>query len=70
MTRLSFFVKNSLCAESFGAPPGGSEGLALLSTGQMTVKQVAITLGFDGPAYFSCFLKKQTGKSPTEWLRL
>ena len=44
-----------------------SEGLAQLSTGRMTVKQVAFELGFEDPAYFSRFLKKQTGRSPSEW---
>ena len=46
-----------------------SEALALLSTGNISVKEVAFQLGFEDPAYFSRFLKKQTGKTPVEWLR-
>lgn len=65
---------HELCVRDTGRGPQetianrvASEALALLSIGELTVKQVAHRLGFEDPAYFSRFLKKQTGKTPAEW---
>lgn len=65
---------HELCTRDTGRGPQetiaarvASEALALLSIGKLTVKQVAHQLGFEDPAYFSRFLKKQTGKTPAEW---
>jgi len=38
-----------------------------LRTGQKSIKEVAIDLGFDDPLYFSRFFKKQFGYSPSHY---
>ncbi len=41
----------------------------LLKSGEMTVSDVALTLGINDPAYFSRFYKKITGRKPTDDLK-
>jgi AraC family transcriptional regulator, transcriptional activator of pobA len=38
-----------------------------LSFSTMTVQQIAYSLGFDDPAYFSRFYRKKTGQTPSEF---
>ncbi|WP_221797204.1 helix-turn-helix domain-containing protein [Oceanobacter mangrovi] len=38
-----------------------------LSYSTMTVQQIAYSLGFDDPAYFSRFYRKKTGQTPSEY---
>ena len=40
----------------------------LLSTGELSVSETAMRMGFDTSAYFSRFFKKQTGMSPSEYV--
>lgn len=44
-----------------------SSAKQLLSNTNLTVKNVAYSLGFTDQYYFSRVFKKSTGKSPTEW---
>jgi AraC family transcriptional activator of pobA len=38
-----------------------------LRSGQKSIKEVAIDLGFDDPLYFSRFFKKQFGVAPSHY---
>ncbi|MBQ8230840.1 MAG: helix-turn-helix transcriptional regulator [Lachnospiraceae bacterium] len=40
---------------------------ALLRSGDMTVSEIAVRLGYDDPAYFSRIFKKKTGVTPSEY---
>lgn len=67
---------HELCAEQMGIGPQeiianriASEALSLLSMGQLSVKEIAIRLGFNDTDYFSRFIRKKTNKTPTEWIR-
>lgn len=42
-------------------------GLLLLLTTNLTVKEIANTIGFEAHQYFSRFFKERTGESPTEF---
>ncbi|PWN69474.1 AraC family transcriptional regulator [Chryseobacterium phosphatilyticum] len=39
----------------------------ILTSGDMTIKEIAFYLNFDDPAYFSRFYKKQTGQTPEDF---
>jgi AraC-like DNA-binding protein len=39
----------------------------LLGLGRYSVKEIAFTLGFSDPYYFSRLFKKKTGIAPSEW---
>lgn len=41
----------------------------LLDAEEVSVKEVAFTLGFDDPYYFSRLFKKKTGVAPSDWGR-
>lgn len=41
----------------------------LLCSGYYTVAEIADRCGFSSAYYFSAFMKKETGKSPSEWMR-
>jgi len=43
---------------------------ALLAKPHIRIHDIAIELGFDSPAYFARFFKKQTGTTPTEYREL
>lgn len=67
---------HELCAEQMGIGPQeiianriASEALSLLSIGQLSVKEIAVHLGFNDTDYFSRFIRKKTNKTPTEWIR-
>lgn len=67
---------HELCLKQLGKGPQetigvkvASEALAILSLGMHSIKEVAWKLGFEDPAYFSRFMKKQTGKTPTDWAK-
>lgn len=45
------------------------EAISLLEGSSLPVSEVAETLGFDDPAYFSRFFKRQTGRSPNKHRR-
>lgn len=67
---------HELCAEQMGIGPQeiianriASEALSLLSMGQLSVKEIAVRLGFNDTDYFSRFIRKKTNKTPTEWIR-
>ena len=42
----------------------------ILAGGETSVKEIAWTLGFDDPYYFSRLFKKKTGSSPSQWAAL
>ncbi|TND08038.1 MAG: DNA-binding domain-containing protein [Bacteroidetes bacterium] len=44
-----------------------TESKRLLSFSPQSVKEISYALGFDDPAYFNRFFKKQTGKTPVEY---
>lgn len=46
-----------------------NEGVRQLLHRGQSVKTVAFGLGFADPAYFSRFIKKMTGKTPSDWQR-
>jgi len=67
---------HELCAEQMGIGPQeiianriASEALSLLSMRQLSVKEIAVRLGFNDTDYFSRFIRKKTNKTPTEWIR-
>jgi len=41
-----------------------------LYTKDLSVKEIAFKLGFEDPAYFSRFFKKETSRSPKEFAEL
>lgn len=45
------------------------QAIMLLKFGDLRVGEIAQMLGFEDPAYFSRFFKKQTGCSPREFIR-
>lgn len=44
-----------------------TESKRLLSFSPQSVKEISYALGYDDPAYFNRFFKKQTGKTPVEY---
>jgi YesN/AraC family two-component response regulator len=44
-----------------------SEAINLLQLGEMTVKQVALAVGFTDTGHFTKYFKKKTGKTPSEY---
>lgn len=40
----------------------------ILSSGEASVKNISLQLGFDDPYYFSRLFKKKTGVSPSRWM--
>lgn len=44
-----------------------TESKRLLSFSPQSVKEISYTLGFDDPAYFNRFFKKQSGMTPVEY---
>jgi len=44
-----------------------TESKRLLAFSPQSVKEVSYSLGFDDPAYFNRFFKKQTGQTPVEY---
>lgn len=72
------FLSTSRFYELFGAEFGMSpleyrdkmiikRACAMLETEDMSVKEVALAVGFENAAYFSRFFKKHTGHSPSEY---
>ncbi len=47
-----------------------NEAKEMLSDQESSVKEVAFTLGFEDPYYFSRLFKKNTGVAPSEWASL
>ncbi|AZA76167.1 helix-turn-helix domain-containing protein [Chryseobacterium sp. G0186] len=45
------------------------EAERMLISSDLTIKEIAFSLNFDDPAYFSRFYKKQTGQSPEDFKR-
>lgn len=43
------------------------EAERMLISGELTIKEIAFSLNFEDPAYFSRFYKKQTGHTPEEF---
>ena len=43
---------------------------AMLSAGDISVREVALAVGFENVSYFSRFFKKHTGVAPSEYLKL
>ncbi|WP_276878699.1 helix-turn-helix domain-containing protein [Chryseobacterium joostei] len=41
----------------------------MLISSELTIKEIAFSLNFDDPAYFSRFYKKQTGQNPEDFKR-
>ncbi|WP_370155319.1 helix-turn-helix domain-containing protein [Ferrovibrio sp.] len=67
---------NRVCRAAFGTSALGaiSRRLALEATRDLTftvlsVKEIAYSLGFEDPAYFTRFFTKQTGETPTAFRR-
>ena len=46
------------------------EAKRLLKAGEKTISEIAYTLGFCNPAYFSNTFSRETGQAPKEWRRL
>ncbi len=45
------------------------EAKRYLYAGELAIKEISFTLGFDDPAYFTRFFTKNNGQSPTEFLK-
>lgn len=44
-----------------------TDAKAQLKNGTLPIKAIALSLGFDNPAFFSKFFRSQTGKTPVEY---
>ncbi len=45
------------------------QGLSLLRKGGLTIAEIAYTVGFNEPAYFSRVFQQEFGKSPSDYLK-
>jgi len=72
MSRTSFYMKlkslTGLSPLQFVNNYRVQKGQNLLSSGEYSVKQVAYIVGYDTTKSFSRNFKKQTGKTPSEFL--
>lgn len=67
---------NDITNKFLGKPAAGLikervllEAKRFLYAGELNVKEIAYTLGFDDPAYFTRFFTKNLGYTPTEFLQ-
>ena len=73
---ISYSYFKRLFIQKYGVSPSRyvtnlkiARAIELLFTGRFSISQIADKLGFDNVYYFSNFFKKETGVSPTEYMR-